>query len=262
MQLELICEKPKISSHPTPLLFIHGKWHAAWCWAEHFLPYFADHGYTSYALSLRGHGASEGSERLRWTSIAEYVADVTQVVGQMDTPPVLIGHSMGGFITQKYLETHTVPAAALLTSIPPTGLWPTTWQILTHHPLLVLKMITTLSMYPMISTQAMVHEAFFSQDMPEEQVAAYKVRMQDESFRSYLDELGLNLMHAKRVKTPLLVIGAEDDTVIPMKGIRATANAYHTPAVFFPHTAHDVMLESSWQAVADRILEFLNERGI
>ena len=60
MNLELIKSEPVSAAHPTPILFVHGMWHGAWCWAEHFLPYFAQHGYDSYALSLRGHGASEG----------------------------------------------------------------------------------------------------------------------------------------------------------------------------------------------------------
>ncbi len=262
MKLELICEKPKGKAHATPLLFVHGKWHAAWCWAEHFLPYFAEHGYTSYALSLRGHGGSEGHERLRWTSIADYVADVAQVAGQMDMSPVLIGHSMGGFITQKYLETHTAPAAVLLTAIPPSGLWPTTWLVFHRHPLAFLKALATLRMYPIVATPALARDAFFSEDMPEEQVAVYQKLLQDESFRSYVDELGLNLVRPKRVGTPLLVIGAEDDAVIPQKGVHATARAYGTTAVIFQNMAHDLMLEEGWQAVADRILEFLKERGL
>ncbi len=262
MNLEIICEKPRDEAHRTPLLFVHGKWHGAWCWAEHFLPYFAEHGYTSYALSLRGHGASEGREHLRWASIADYVSDVMQVAGQMETPPVVIGHSMGGFIMQKYLETHAAPAAALLTAIPPTGLWPSTWIVFRRQPLAFLKVLATLSLYPIVATPALAREAFFSKDMPEEQVAAYHQRLQDESFRSYLDELGLNLVRAKRVRTPLLIIGAENDTVIPQKGVRATARAYGTEAVIFPNMAHDVMLEKDWRSVAERILQFLQERGI
>lgn len=63
MQLEIISRKPASSARPTPLLFVHGAWHAAWCWAEYFLDYFAAHGYESSALSLRGHGGSEGHNR-------------------------------------------------------------------------------------------------------------------------------------------------------------------------------------------------------
>ena len=123
MELELIHEPPKVTPKTTPLLFVHGKWHAAWCWQEHFLPYFAGKGYDCYALSLRGHAGSDGHEGLPWTSIADYVVDVAQVAGSLEKPPVVIGHSMGGFITQKYLEKHAAPAAVLLTPIPPFGLW-------------------------------------------------------------------------------------------------------------------------------------------
>ncbi len=261
MKLEMINEKPKGKAHATPLLFVHGKWHAAWCWAEHFLPYFADHGYTSYALSLRGHGGSEGRQRLRWTSIADYVADVAQVAGQMETPPAIIGHSMGGFITQKYLETHAAPAAALLTAIPPSGLWPTLWLVFCRYPGIVLKTFATLRLFP-INTPALAREALFSADMPEEKVIEYQTRLRDESFRACLDELGLNLVKAKRIRAPLLVIGAENDALVTPDMVRKTVRTYGTTAVIFPNMAHDVMLEKNWQAVADRILEFLKERGL
>lgn len=37
-----------------PLVFIHGSFHAAWCWAEHWLPFFSQNGFNCYALSLLG----------------------------------------------------------------------------------------------------------------------------------------------------------------------------------------------------------------
>jgi hypothetical protein len=37
-----------------PLLFVHGSFHAAWCWAEHWLGYYAALGYDAHAVSLRG----------------------------------------------------------------------------------------------------------------------------------------------------------------------------------------------------------------
>jgi pimeloyl-ACP methyl ester carboxylesterase len=262
MNLELVCEKPKGKAHHTPLLFIHGKWHAAWCWTEYFLPYFAVRGYTSYALSLRGHGGSEGRAGLRWSSLADYVEDVAQVAGQMDTDPVLIGHSMGGYITQKYLETHIAPAAVLLASIPPAGMWPTTWLVLRRHPLVFLKALVTLRLYPIIATPALAGEALFSKNMPVEKIVSYQKRMGDESMRCYLDELGLNLVSPNCVKTSMLVMGAENDNVLQQKGVHATARAYGTSAVIIPNVAHDVMLEEGWQTVADRILEFLKERGL
>jgi pimeloyl-ACP methyl ester carboxylesterase len=71
MKLEVISRYPAESGHPTPLLFILGMLHGAWCWDAHFLDYFARQGYAAHAVNLRGHGNSEGRENLRWTRIAE-----------------------------------------------------------------------------------------------------------------------------------------------------------------------------------------------
>ena len=58
MNLEVISKYPAGAARPTPLLFVHGAWHGAWCWDEHFLDFFAAHGYAAHALSLRGHGGT------------------------------------------------------------------------------------------------------------------------------------------------------------------------------------------------------------
>src|SRR5437762_4644186 len=76
MDLELITRKAQGDSYATPLLFVHGAWHGAWCWDEHFLPYFAEQGFDAHALSFRIHGKSESVGQLRWKRAADYVADV------------------------------------------------------------------------------------------------------------------------------------------------------------------------------------------
>jgi pimeloyl-ACP methyl ester carboxylesterase len=68
MQLEVLTNIKQVTQR-SPILFVHGAWHGAWCW-ENFLPYFADRGYGAYAVSLRGHGASQGRDRIRWHSAA------------------------------------------------------------------------------------------------------------------------------------------------------------------------------------------------
>jgi len=259
MQLELIHESPKGAPKPTPLLFVHGKWHGAWCWQEHFLPYFSGQGYDCYALSLRGHAGSSGHERLRWTSIADYVADVAQVAGSLERTPVVLGHSMGGFITQKYLERHAAPAAVLLTAVPPFGLWRSTWLIFRRHPLVFMKALFGLRLYPIVETPSLAREILFSAAMPDEQVAAYHQRLGDESIRAYLDELGLNLVRTKRIQTKLLIMGAKEDTLITPGMVEATARRYGITPEVFPDMAHDVMLEPGWERVAERILEWLEK---
>lgn len=257
IQLEIITQEPQSNPHPTPILFVHGAWHGAWCWAEHFLPYFAEKGYTSHALSLRGHGASAGHERLRWARIADYVADVVQVAGQLPRPPILVGHSMGGFVVQKYLESHSTPAAVLLASAPVKGVLKTTLRIARRHPLALLESTLRWRLYPIIGTPRLAQEALFSMDMPAEQRDRYFARLQDESYLAFLDMLVFNLPRPEKTAVPLLVLGAAADTIFHPDEIEATARAYGTRAEIFPNMAHDMMLESGWQSVADRILEWL-----
>jgi pimeloyl-ACP methyl ester carboxylesterase len=193
MKLELISKYPIASSHPTPLLFIHGTLHTAACWDVHFLDYFAQHGYAAHAVNLRGHGNSEGREKLRWTRIADFVEDVSHVVRQLPAPPILIGHSMGGFIIQKYLEDHDAPAAVLLSSPSPAGLLPTAMRTARREPWVFAKVNLTLSLQPLIAKPQLIGEAFFSNDLPQEQLLEYWKQTQDDSFMAFLDMVMLDL---------------------------------------------------------------------
>ena len=260
MKIETITRAPKTQTHKTPLLFVHGMWHGAWCWDENFLPFFAEHGYQSTALSLRGHSGSEG--KIRGNTIANYVSDVEQIAKSFDTAPVVIGHSMGGFLTQKYLETHEAPAAVLLASNPHYGLWPTFFRMAVQRPLILTKVMGQLRLYPVVETPEAARWALFSKDMPKKQMLKYYKKLNDESFRMFIDLLGLNLAHPKRIKSPLLVLGAENDNAITPDQVHATAKAYNVKAEIFPNMAHDMMIEADWRSVAERILSWLKEKGI
>ncbi len=148
IRLEIIAKHPARNFHQTPLLFIHGMLHGAWCWDVHFLDCFAQRGCAAHAVSLRGHGESDGRDRLRWTRIADYVEDGANAVCQRPSPPILIGHSMGGFVIQKYLEGHDCPGAALLSSPPPAELLGTTVRIARRLPLVSRKPTSRSACYP------------------------------------------------------------------------------------------------------------------
>jgi pimeloyl-ACP methyl ester carboxylesterase len=262
VNLEIISRYPAGSPRPTPLLFIHGMMHGAWCWEVHFLDFFARHGFVAHAVNLRGHGGSEGRDRLRWTRIADFVDDVANTVRHLPAVPVLIGHSMGGFIIQKYLEHHDAPAGVLLSSPPPAGLMRTALRIARRRPLVFAKVNLKLSLLPVIASPQLAREAFFSADVPAEELRSYWQLMQDESYRAFLDMVALDLPRPEKVKAPLLVRGAARDNMLERSEIEATARAYHTQAVLVPDVAHNSMLELRWRNVADRILIWLNERSI
>ena len=260
--LEVIEKGSCSASHPVPLLFVHGAWHAAWCWDEHFLGFFADKGYRALAVSLRGHGNSPTSKPLGSCSIADYVEDVGEVADSLPTTPVLIGHSAGGFVVQKYLESHDAPAAVLVASTPCRGLFRCLTRLMRRHPWLTTRMIVTGKSLPRFNSPGLAREAFFSAKTPESHVRRYAARLQDESARVGRDQLLLNLPKPKRVRTPLLVLGAADDACFSPKEVRATARAYGTEAEIFPDMGHDMMLEPGWTAVAERIDTWLGSHGL
>ena len=258
MKLEIISRYPTVDTDQPPLLFIHGALHGAWCWDAHFLEYFAQHGFAAHAVNLRGHGDSEGRDRLRWTRIADFVEDMTNAAQQLPAPPVLIGHSMGGFIIEKYLEDHRPPAAVLMNTPPPSGLLPAALRIARRHPLIFARINLTFSLYPLVRTPELAREAFFS-DVPEERLVEYWRQMQDDSFLGFLDMVALDLPKPPKPGTPVLVLGGARDNMLKPAEIEATARAYNTQAEIIADCAHNMMIELRWQSVADRILAWLNQ---
>lgn len=259
--LEVIDTGSPDASHPVPLLFVHGAWHAAWCWEEHFLGYFADRGYRAVALSFRGHGNSPTTKRLRDLSFADYLDDVVTVARSLPVAPVPIGHSMGGVIVQKYLESHRAPAGVLMCSMPPQGYLRSGLRWLRRHPWHFTKLTVTGESLPYVSTPELARERFFSPHTPDTLVSRYAARLQEESARSGFDGL-VKLPRPDRVTAPVLVLGALDDGAVTPGEVHATARAYRTEPVFFDGMGHNMMLEPGWRAVAERIDDWLAARGL
>ncbi|MBN1523195.1 MAG: alpha/beta hydrolase [Spirochaetales bacterium] len=262
MELEVITKKPKSKKYKNPILFIHGMWHGAWCWEPHFMPWFASLGFECHALSLRGHGKSENSKSLRFTSFEDYVADVRRVADALPERPILVGHSMGGIIIQKLMETETYPAAVLLAPVPARGLLGASFRFFFRHPLVFLKLGLTMSMYPAIDTHALCKEMFFSADMSEHTTNHFFACMQDESYLAYLQLIAFALPKTKKTGMPLLLLGAENDMAFTVEEIHDTAERYGVKAEIIPDIAHDIMLEKNWLEAADRIHNWFQEIGI
>ena len=130
------------------------------------------------------------------------------------------------------------------------------------RPMTLVKVTGQLRLYPVVETPEAARWALFSKDMPKKQLLKYYKKLNDESFRMFVDLLGLNLAHPKKIKTPLLILGAENDNSITPSQVHATAKSYGVQAEIFPNMAHDMMLDADWKSVAERILSWLKERGI
>ena len=145
--LELLTALPALSSYDSfrpPIFFVHGGFGGAFVWIEWML-FLQQHGYSCYALSLRGHGESwnPGFWRMTWgTGLNDLAEDVScawsevlrreekQSTAESKTTgtrewklPVLVGHSSGGGLAQYVLSEGLIKAEALVLcgSIPGTG---------------------------------------------------------------------------------------------------------------------------------------------
>ncbi|PKO83179.1 MAG: alpha/beta hydrolase [Betaproteobacteria bacterium HGW-Betaproteobacteria-11] len=245
----------------TPLLFIHGAFTGAWCWDEHFLTFFAEAGYAAHALSLSGHGASPGRERLDSLSIDDYVADVATAVAALPAPPVLIGHSMGGFVVQKYLERHTAPAAVLMCSVPPQGLLSAAIGLMFSRPGLM-KDLNAMLGGGHVALDAL-RDALFAQPIDVADLKRFHRLAQPESHRALWDMSLFSLPRSASIKrTPLRVQGAEFDHLIPASLVEMTARTYGVEAKIFPAMGHGLMLEHDWPQPAQDILDWLRSQDL
>ncbi|CAN5697384.1 alpha/beta hydrolase [soil metagenome] len=252
------------SAHPTPLLFVHGAFHGAWCWSENFLDYFAERGYRALALNLRGHDPDLDKARpAPECGVADYVTDVHDAARSLPTPPVVIGHSMGGFVVQKYLAAYPAPAAVLLASAPPYGLRRAVLRVARRNARHSGRPAALRRPLLFFGNPAVARATFYSPGTPEELVGRYTDLLCDESTRVLdRDLLYAELAEPVKVTAPVLVLGAADDGFFSQHEVSATARAYRTHAEFFPGMGHNLMLEPGWPAVADRIDSWLNSRSL
>lgn len=262
--LEIISRYPTGATRDTPLLFVHGAFCAAWIWDVHFLPWFAERGWEVHAVSLRGHGNSEGTDQLNSFGIADYVSDVVQAASHCSTSPLLIGHSMGGFVVQRALArlnargaARPSPGGVLMASVPPHGLFQANLGLAWRAPELLQQMGILMTLGTRFVDERAMRKAMFSSDMPADEARKYDQMMQLESCRVMMDLGGwLPFPVLPPPSTPMLVLGAEDDMLVPASEIRSTAQRLGTTARLYPRMGHAMMLEKNWLDVAQTIDEW------
>ncbi|MBK8891840.1 MAG: alpha/beta fold hydrolase [Dechloromonas sp.] len=255
--IELFSCLPTHKTDRPPLLFIHGAFAGGWMWTDTFMPFLAKAGFPCYALSLRGHAGSDGRERLDWHSIADYVDDLTTVVDWLGKEPVLIGHSMGGFIVQKYLERHTAPAAVLLCSVPPQGLVAAQFHLLFRKPHLFMDLNSIMGGDH--SDTSTLREALFAGEVDEAMLEIWLRSMQAESHQALWDMSMFNLpsLHGMN-RPPMLILGAEHDVLVPAFLVQSTGQSYGLPVHIFRNMGHAVTHEKEWPLVAGMIGHWLD----
>lgn len=236
------------------LLFIHGSFHAAWCYQENFMGYFNDLGHDCYAVSLRGTNDTGITLRRNGNKvrIEEHVADMISVVDRIysesiasgQPKPVVVAHSFGGLILMKLLELPSIreklSGCVFLCSIPPSGNVAMTKRFLRRDWLFSLKIVWGFVFRGVTYNRALCRELFFNEFTQEEQLMRYMDNFRRDSvvvtdfsaLASSLPSLSADtngraswLSESKqdRALPWRVVVGAGRDRIVDMEGVEETA---------------------------------------
>lgn len=255
--IERIVYTPKQRKHITPILMQHGMFHSAWCW-QWWQPLFAEWGWESVAVSLPGHGASPTQRQIELCTLDYYLGFLKAEVDRLEHPPVLMGHSMGGALTQWYLKyVGDLPAAVLVApwvshSIAQNGLL----RIMSIDPLVGLLTSLAWSAAPWIRSPERAARLFITAGAiitPEE---LYD-RLGPESSLVVFQHNPPFWTPPDDVRTPLLWLTGEKDAVISVPGATRSAEFYQAAHTIVPEAGHNLMMEKSYQETARSIVDWL-----
>lgn len=249
-RLERRVAEPEQQRYPRPLLLIHGAWHGAWCW-EPAMQGLAGRGFVAHAISLRGHGESDPAPLFNLCGVDHYLEDIRRAMAAISPAPIVVAHGMGGFLMQHYIARDPLPGLVLLCPMSNAGMRAFMLPWAARHPLAAVKTALTANGRHLVGTPALAREAFFSAELPEEDVVRYASLLGPEAMRIVV-EGHMRRPRPPAVATPSLVIAAAEDRVFSVGAQRALAESYGADFVCIPG-AHDLMLDPGWPEAADTI---------
>lgn len=240
------------SSESPDILFIHGCTETGQIWFP-LMQALADAGVGSAAVDLRGHGKSDGQAELQNAGIREYVADAKSALEHFPTIQVVIGHSMGGLITQLLATEWKLNHAVLIASSPVHGMKADGARMARKHLWTFLMASLQRSFKRLYRNEAVTRSLLFHSDAPDEVVRMFMSMSQEDSWRAG-NEMNTLLPDPSGVKCPVTVIGGREDFMVSQPSTEATASAYKTQAIYLDSCGHMVPLEANPKQLASIIL--------
>lgn len=204
----------KVNSNSKTLLFIHGAGGDAWQWKRNFIPYFAKKNINSLAISLPNHGQSKKDDNYY---LEEYIELINFWNKKLGEDCIIVGHSMGGFLLQKYAADYDIDnKMILLASVPP------------FNP-------------------SSPDSGFLI--LIEDQLKCFIA--QSNLNRLLSDAKPIDI---EKIKSKMIFVAGSNDKVIPISWNKKLSYHYRSH-LHIVEGGHNLMIDKSWQETAEIILE-------
>jgi pimeloyl-ACP methyl ester carboxylesterase len=260
---------------PDTIVLIHGFWVTPRSW-EKWVSRYEARGYRVLAPAYPGFEVEVEALNADPTPIVELrlpavVERLEEVVGALDSPPILIGHSAGGALTQILLDHGFGAAGVAINSAPTEGV-----------PVVPASQVK--ATFPVLKSPANHHKAvgytweqwhyaFANTFSEEESKALYERYHVPASGRILWNSVTANLVpghqdtwvnYKNDDRAPLLFISGSDDHLMPPKIQRSNAKHYKsdtiTEVVEF-EGPHLLPAAPGWEEVADYALSWAVEHA-
>jgi pimeloyl-ACP methyl ester carboxylesterase len=254
------------TSPADTIVLVHGLWMTPLSW-EHWIPRFEAAGHRVLAPAWPGFDRdiddvrrdTKPYEGLGITEIADHY---DAVIRALDGPPIIMGHSFGGLVTQILLDRGLGASGVAIHPAQPKGIFAlplstlrVTWPVLSNPA-------NKGKAKPLTAKQ--FHYAFCNTLSEQESNAAYERYAVPGPGRP-LFQAGLanfNPKAASKVnfgndtRAPLLIMGGSVDHVVPAKTTRTNFKLYHKSKAIseykeFPGRSHFTVGQDGWEEVAD-----------
>jgi pimeloyl-ACP methyl ester carboxylesterase len=251
------------TTHTKTVVFITGAWMHTSSW-DKFRGAFEAAGYTTYAPAwpyLEGKPAdlrANPDKRLGKLTFKQIVDSYAKFIDTLPEQPILIGHSMGGLITQLLLDRGYGVAGIAMDPGPTAGVFVGLTSLLAALPPVLSGPST-----PYLITRDGFAKNFANTLTPAEQTVAYDDYVVPTSSRIFYQAAAMigTAVNPKARKQPLLVISAEHDrTVSPFlaRGIYKLQKKAPARTDFheFKNRSHFLAGEKGWEEVAQYTLDW------
>jgi pimeloyl-ACP methyl ester carboxylesterase len=251
----------------TTIVLINGLWMTALSW-EHWVRHYGEKGYSVIAANWPGMQGDIQQLRRDPSSFAslgltEVVDHYEQIIGELETPPVIIGYGFGGLIAQILLDRGWGAAGVAIASAPVKGI--------ARLPLSMLKLAFSLlgdsfnSHETTSLTPKQFHRAFANSLTESESLDVFKryivpapnrVLLQT-AFANFTRHTAITVNFRNDTRAPLLLVAGGQDRVAPSSIVKANFDLYQeskaeTDYKEYPEQTHSTLLHET--KVADYVL--------